>query len=143
MQEFILKEGIWLGEGTIALSSSTEQMKFYTKWEIAPESRGQIEATQTIQLQGENQVSRNFFFFTAITETTFTLTIKNEQVEAVQALGSRRPRQVSWNYTAGSTLEGKESYTHLQNQQLLLKAEYGSGQYQTMIEGKLWKKLES
>jgi len=140
MQDFIFKPGIWLGEGTIALTTSPELIKFFTKWEITSEANQLIEAKQIIQMQGVKQSTLNIFTFMNITPEGFDLTIKNQYIEQVTGKGTRGEKLISWKFPQESALAGGENYTNSKNNELLLQAEYGSEQYRTTIEGILWKK---
>jgi len=142
MQDFIFTQGIWLGEGTIALTSSPELIKFYTKWEIEPLINDLIKATQIIQMQGVKESTRNTLTFMNITQETFDVIIENQYFEQVIGKGLRTEHTLSWNFNQNSTFEGFESYKKLKNNELFLQAKYGCDQHRTLIEGILWQKSQ-
>lgn len=140
MHDFIFKAGIWLGEGTITLTTSPELIKFYTKWEFASQSNELIKATQIIQMQGVPESTHNTFTFMNLTSETFDVIIENQLFEQAIGTGIMTEESISWKFTENGSFQGFEKYKKLQNGELFLQAEYGTDQYRTLIEGILWQK---
>lgn len=138
---FILTPGIWLGEGKITLSTSPEELRFYTKWEIEQATPTSLKALQLVEIEGVKGQLINRFYIDEITADAFVIWLENEHIPLIQGAGSLTPTFLSWNFLAEDRLVGKESYQQQPNGDYLLTAEYVSASHRTTISGHLWKKL--
>jgi len=140
MQDFIFSQGIWLGEGKIAFSTSPEFLQFYMKLDISPQTDNLIKAIQTIQIQRIKEETINHFTFMEMTTENFNVMIENEIFGQVSGKGIIKEKMISWQFKGNPVFEGSETYKRLENGEFFLQAEYGMDQYRTLIEGVLWKK---
>lgn len=140
--EFIFSPGFWLGEGKISFSSSSEFIKFYTKWEISAPQEGKIIAIQTVEMMGiEEQVVNHFTFQDYDDSKTFVIFLENQVVSKVEGTGVRDDTTLAWEFRNQTALEGFEVYEKQENGDYFFHAEYGTPeQYRTLIEGLIWKK---
>jgi hypothetical protein len=141
VQEFIFTPGLWLGEGKISFSASSEFLKFYTKWEIAEESPGVMRALQIVEMQGIEEQVINAFTFKDIKPTSFTVVLENNIVGRVYGTGLRDERTIAWEFRGHLTFEGFEVYERQETGDYFLHAEYGApDQFRTIVEGLIWRK---
>lgn len=141
VQEFIFTPGLWLGEGKISFSASSEFLKFYTKWEIAEESPGVMRALQIVEMQGIEEQVINNFTFADIKPTSFTVVLENNIVGRVYGTGLRDEGTIAWEFRGHLTFEGFEVYERQETGDYFLHAEYGAtDQFRTIVEGLIWRK---
>lgn len=141
MKEFIFAPGIWLGEGKITFSASSEFIKFYMKWEVTEENDHVMKAIQTIQMQGIEEKSINQLTFSDIQPTSFLVTLENEPIGKVKGKGIYTDQMIAWEFQNTSGFDGFETYERRENGDFFLHAEYGrNDRYRTLIEGLVWKK---
>ena len=138
---FIFSSGIWIGEGKITFSTSSEFIKFYTKWEIIPESETLIRATQKVEMQGIKEHVINYFIFKDITPTSFSVLLESEAMGSVHGNGVINSTVLAWEIRSNPSNEGFEVYELQDNGDYSLHAEYAStDQYRTIVDGLIWKK---
>jgi hypothetical protein len=139
---FIFTPGVWIGEGKISFSVSPEFIKFYTKWQITEIEPGQLQAIQTVEIQGVQEHVVNTFTFYHITPVNFSVKLENQLVGIMIGTGIREENTIGWEFRgAFSNFEGFEVYERQENGDYSLHAEYSStDQFRTMIEGLIWKK---
>ncbi|MBA2368603.1 MAG: hypothetical protein H0V82_06225 [Candidatus Protochlamydia sp.] len=142
LPEFIFSHGIWLGEGKISFTSSPEFIKFYTRWQIAPEDNGLIKAVQVVEMQGIGEQITNTFQFNDITSIDFSVSLENSLVGKISGKGMRTEScTVAWEFRSQGSFEGFEVYERQENGDYFLHAEYGSpDQFRTIVEGLVWRK---
>lgn len=141
IHHFIFNTGTWLGEGMIKFSSSPEQIKFYTKWEIPLHTQEKITCSQTVEMTGVEEQVKNTFNFFHIKSRSFSIEIENDLVGKVQGKGLKDEKTIAWEFTGNSDFEGFEVYELQDNGDYLLHAEYAStDQFRTIIDGRIWKK---
>lgn len=135
MSDFAFNSGTWLGEGKISFSSSTESLKFYTKWEIKEKNPTTIEAVQTVEIDGVEERQLNSYTFTTISPHSFTVTLVNPLLGTVSGEGFRDSKRISWEYRNQDDFQGFEAYEKKENGDYILYAEFGTDQLRTIIEG--------
>lgn len=145
--QFIFHPGVWLGQGVLTFSYSSEQIFFYTKWIVDPADNDLICAQQQVQKQGENEILLNFFCFSMMTPSTFTVELKNETINRACGKGIVDEQRIAWTYYTNisnpqiETFEGFESYLLQDTGEYLSHAEYTSMEdYKTIVHGKIWRK---
>jgi hypothetical protein len=139
--DFLFTPSLWLGEGKITFSSSSEFLKFYTRWEISEENPGVMKATQVVELQGVEEHVINLLTLTDIQPTSFTVTLENNIVGKIAGKGLRDERTIAWEFRGQTTFEGFEVYEQQENGDYFLHAEYGTpAQFRTIVEGLIWQK---
>lgn len=138
---------MWLGQGTLTFSYSSEKIPFYTKWIVDPIHQGVIRAQQHVVKQGENETLVNDFSFAAITEGSFTVELKNEAINCVRGKGTVEDQRIFWTYYTTifseefEAFRGFEAYQLQENGEYLFHAEYTStGEYITIVSGRIWGK---
>jgi DNA-binding transcriptional regulator YdaS (Cro superfamily) len=141
--DFIFTPSVWLGQGKISFSSSSEFIKFYTKWEIARENETPniLIATQVVELIGVDEPVVNTFTITEITPTKFVISLENASVGKVIGTGLRNENLIAWEFVGKESLEGFEVYEKQENGDYFFHAEYGTSEFfRTFVEGLVWRK---
>ncbi len=140
-EPLIFTPGIWLGEGLIRLGSSSESVKFYTKWQITQTNETVIKAIQVVEMQGIEDRTTNYYTFNDFQKETFSVILENDLVGYVSGLGSQNQTMFGWEFRDSPSFEGFENYLPEDSGTLAFKAEYGSqGFFRTLIQGKIWRK---
>lgn len=139
--DFILRPGLWIGEGKITFSTSPQFIKFYTKWIIKEESPGVLSATQTVEMQGIKEHGLNYFTIEDISKNGFAIILDNELMGRVEGKGVINSKTIGWEFRQ-SSFEGFEIYERQENGDYALHAEYASPeQHRTIIDGLIWEKV--
>lgn len=137
---FLLRPGIWLGEGKVSFSASPEQLQFYTRWEIAPPKDGIIPLKQTVEMK-EGDTIHNIYAISAVTETSFIIELTNDVLGTVIGKGIIDDNKIAWEFRSQETFEGYEVYQLQSNGEYVLHAEYASPeQFRTIIDARVWTK---
>lgn len=138
---FIFTPGIWIGEGKISFSASSEEIKFYTHWTIESQKNHQIIGEQRVELHGMEENVSNHFVFRDISPKGFFVELENELIGKAIGKGVIDEHTIAWELHGPDNFEGFEVYEAQENGEYLLRAEYTSDdQYRTIIEGRIWKK---
>ncbi len=139
--DFIFKEGVWIGEGKVKFSTSLEQIHFYTKWNINKTDKHEIKAEQQVEMRGGGENVVNYFKFSQIKNSDFTVALENEILGMATGKGVIDDKKIAWEFREHSDFEGFEVYELQENGDYLLHAEYVStDQHRTTIDGRIWKK---
>ena len=144
IHEFILKPGIWLGEGIVKVSAVKEDLKFFTRWNIAPMGDpGQIECLQEIQIGGVSDIMLNQFSFYPIDSSAFKIELENQNLGVIVGEGVIKPQVIAWEFRMKELgFEGFEMYDLQEDGSYFLHAEYTTkDDFRTKIQGKIWKKM--
>lgn len=142
--EFIFSPGIWLGEGKITFSTSTTPLKFYLKWAIFPEENQEIQAVQTIEIQGNQEQLVNQFIFSHIKSNNFSVILESEAIGKIQGKGVQDKRTIAWEFPLKEHFTGFEVYEKQFNGDFSFHAEYGeTADFRNLIQGLIWKKKEN
>ncbi len=146
MHAFIFTPGLWLGEGTIKISTSPENLKFFTKWNSTKrEEKGVmvIETIQQVEILGVPQQLVNNLYFSKVSQTSFAVRLENESVTQVMGQGVLDDKMIAWEFRNLPNFDGFETYRLQPNDDYLMHAEYASadGFHRTVIEGRVWKKF--
>jgi hypothetical protein len=140
-QDFIFSPGLWLGEGKISFKSSSEFLKFYTKWEIQEKNDGVMAAVQIVEIFGIDEHVINHYTFSDIQAQAFKVTLENDMVGRVTGKGLREERVIAWEFGVEMSSQGFEVYERQELGDYFFHAEYGAPeQYRTLVEGLIWKK---
>ena len=139
-QDFIYTPGIWLGEGKITFNSTSDSIKFFTKWQIQKEDLGVIQAVQVVEMEGIEVQTINRFSFYDFTEETFSLSLENILIGKVFGKGFSKDDSIRWDFPHTPSFEGLEMYERQLNGEYVLHAEYGSEVlFKTIIDGVIWR----
>lgn len=141
VHDFILKPGVWIGEGKIELSVSPEFIKFYTKWIITEETSGVLSAIQTVEMNNVEEHVINYFTISEITPATFTIVLVNEMIGTVSGKGLIGEKTIAWEFREEGSFDGFEVYERKESGDYSLHAEYASpDDYRTTVNGLIWQK---
>lgn len=145
--QFIFNPGIWIGEGKLSFSYSSEQLRFYTKWRNAALKETEILCTQQVEKQDMAELLCNRFTFSKITADSFMVELENDLFGHIQGTGIISPTTIAWEFHQergfgdSETVEGLEVYELQPSGDYLFHAEYLSNdKFRTMIDGRIWKK---
>lgn len=138
---FLFKPGLWIGEGKISFASSTETVRFFTRWQLVDQTPEMLIWLQEVELHGLEQTTRNLFTFTQIKGKNFKVELNNELMGKVSGKGIIGNETIAWELRSHSNSEGYEIYALQKNGDYNFRAEYISVEpYRTLIEGKIWQK---
>lgn len=142
---FILSPGIWLGEGKISFSASSEQIPFSTRWTIQEEEQHEgkvkISCLQEVEMRDGNEKLKNHITLSEVTQTNFVVELSNEMVGKVTGKGVIDAKTIAWELREKSGFEGFEVYELQDNGEYFFHAEYASTEnFRTIIDGRVWKK---
>ncbi len=140
---FIFSPGAWLGEGSIELNMSDEELGFFTKWTVSPpDSEGHIECLQEIQMKGLSETMHNRLVVSGQTPGGFSVQLENEPLGRVVGKGLISDKVIAWEFRIKELgFEGFEFYEKQEDGTYLMRAEFvTSDQFRTLIRGKVWQK---
>jgi hypothetical protein len=139
---FLLAPGVWLGEGNITFNASDESINFYTRWVIL-ESEDAFTCTQEVEMKGIDGKVENLYVISKITSESFVIALDNELIGKVQGKGVVDPKNIAWEIRGQKDFEGFEVFELQSAGDYKFHSEfYSPDQFRTIIDGKLWKKLD-
>ncbi|CCB85605.1 MULTISPECIES: hypothetical protein [Parachlamydia] len=138
---FIFQPGLWIGEGKLTFNTSSETLRFFTKWTVSSLVQDEIHTFQQVEMESVTEQMRNHFRFFDITPTSFSLELENETMGKVSGIGVIEQNKIAWEFRS-DTLEGFEVYIfNPELEEYALHAEFSSSEdFRTIIDGKIWKK---
>lgn len=140
--DFFFKEGTWLGEGRVQFSSSTDEIKFYTKWQVGKEQKGVIVLKQLVEMQGINEKMTNTYTLQSIQDGKFEITLTNELLQDIKGKGLFNEGKIAWEFASKGVFEGFEIFEKEMDETYRFHAEYSTEDlFRTIIDGIIWKKL--
>lgn len=139
---FIFQPGIWLGEGFLTVSGSSEKTRFYTKWIVnEADANKEIYCKQSVEVQGADEKTINYFLFSLQDPASFHINLENDMLGKATGTGLIDPFTIAWEYRGNPEFEGFEAYKLDDNGEYVLHAEYVSTEiYRTVINGRIWRK---
>jgi hypothetical protein len=140
---FLLQPRAWLGQGSIQLSMMTEELTFFTRWEIGhPDEAGGISCVQEIQVHGLADVMSNQFIMYDFVGSSFRVELENQALGKVQGSGFFDKKVIAWEFRVPEIgFEGLEFYEKQSDASYLMRAEYATqDQFRTIIQGQVWQK---
>ena len=142
---FIFSPGIWLGEGKISFSASSEQIPFSTRWTAQEEKlhdgKPRISCVQEVEMRDGSEKLSNKLIFFDIAETKFEVELSNDLVGKVLGKGIVDTKTIAWELREKSGFEGFEVYELQDSGDYFFHAEYASTEsFRTIIDGRIWKK---
>ena len=137
---FIFEPGIWLGQGTIKLNFSDEELPFHTRWSVEKKDKdGKIRVIQEVQISGLSESVDNHFVFSSVAGGAFSIELYNDSVGTVLGEGLRKNNKVSWEFRS-EDLEGFEHFEVLSDGTYAHHSEYCTkDDYRSQIKGKIWR----
>lgn len=142
---FLFESKKWLGEGTIKLSMSDEELRFYTRWNLgAIDPAGKIPAFQEVQITGVEEAMQNQFLITDLTPTHFNIELENAALGKITGKGLIKDKLIAWEFRNKEIgFEGFEFYERQEDGSYLMRAEYATpDHFRTMIRAKIWERKE-
>lgn len=137
---FLFQPGVWIGEGKISFSGTSDIVRFFTRWILTP-SQESINAMQEVELHNLQQTTRNRFTFFDFSEEHFKVEMENADMGIVTGKGNFTQTTLAWELRSFPGSEGFEVYERQENGEYFFHADYVSCEnFRTHIEGKLWKK---
>ncbi|MCB1118457.1 MAG: hypothetical protein KDK65_00695 [Chlamydiia bacterium] len=141
---FLLEPGQWLGEGEITFSTSPDQIRFYTRWEIEKGEHQGLDLIQQVELQDVEDHVHNRYSLFAIQEQSFEIALENEHIGTVMGKGVIDQEKLAWEFREQKGFEGFEIYQLTGEDTYSFHAEYLSGEhFRTLIDGRIWRKTEN
>jgi hypothetical protein len=138
---FILAPGEWIGEGRITFSASPERLRFFTKWIVEKDSEIGINCLQHVEMEGGEERVSNKFVVSKLLPESFVIELTSEMLGTIQGKGVIDAKTIAWEFRGHPDFEGFEVYELQENGDYMLHAEYASsGQFRTIIDGRIWKK---
>lgn len=139
--DFFFKEGTWLGEGRVQFSGSTDEIKFYTKWQVASEKNGLIVLKQLVEMQGINEKMQNTYTLQSIQDGKFEISLTNELLQDIKGRGLFDEGKIAWEFASKGVFEGFEIFEIKGDGTYQFHAEYSTEDlFRTIIDGTIWKK---
>lgn len=141
---FLFNAGVWLGQGTIQLNMVTEELAFFTRWNIENKDlSNKIACEQEIQIKGFSDMMRNQFCVSNMEHGEFIIDLENQAVGKIQGAGLINDKIIAWEFRINEIgFEGFEVYEKQEDQSYLLRAEYATAdQFRTFIQGRIWQKV--
>lgn len=139
--QFLLKAGTWLGQGNIQLNMVSEELGFFTRWNVSNiDGEGKIECVQEIQVKGLSEVMHNAFLIRNFNEGEFAVDLENQALGKISGKGLISDKVIAWEFRVPEIgFEGFELYEIQEDQTYLMRAEYASSdQFRTLIQGRVW-----
>lgn len=143
---FIFSPGAWLGEGSIELNMSDEELGFFTRWTISPpNAEGHIECMQEIQIKGLTETMHNHLVVSDCGQGNFAVQLENEPLGKIVGKGLINDQIIAWEFRVKELgFEGFEFYEKQVDGTYLMRAEFvTSDQFRTLIQGKVWPKADT
>lgn len=139
--DFFFKEGTWLGEGRVQFSSSNDEIKFYTKWQVEGVKNSLITLKQLVEMQGINEKMLNSYTVQSISEGKFEIVLTNDLLREVHGKGVFDEGKIAWEFASKGVFEGFEIYEKTQDGSYRFHAEYATEDlFRTIIDGTIWRK---
>lgn len=140
--QFLFTPGLWIGEGKISFASSTESIRFFTRWQLMDQTEEELIWLQEVELHTLDQTTRNLFTLSHIKGKNFQIQLNNDMMGKVAGKGVIGEETIAWELRDHPHSEGYEVYERQKNGEYLFRAEYISVEpYRTLIEGKIWQKI--
>lgn len=138
---FILQPHEWVGEGKIVLNMVEENLDFMTRWNVSSlDAGGKIQCVQEVQIKGLSEVMLNQFLFLELTPNTFMVELENQALGRVQGKGIINEQVIAWEFRVPELgFEGFEFYEKESTGGYLMRAEYASSEFRTLIQGRVWR----
>ncbi len=141
---FLFTPATWLGQGTIQLNMTSEELTFFTRWTVNNlDTDGRIGCLQEIQVKGLAEVMHNDFTLYNLTGSEFSIDLENEALGRVSGKGLIDEKMIAWEFRIEDIgFDGFELYEKIDDKNYTMRAEYATNdQFRTLIQGKLWQKV--
>ncbi len=138
---FLLSPGTWLGQGKIQLNMVSEELAFFTRWNVTNiGGDGRIECVQEIQVKGLSDVMNNEFLIYNLNSGEFSIDLENQALGKITGKGLVSDKVIAWEFRIEEIgFDGFELYEKKDDKNYDMRAEYAtSDQFRTLIQGRLW-----
>lgn len=138
---FLLTPSNWLGQGKIQLNMVSEELAFFTRWNVnTPDQDGKIACVQEIQVKGLSDIMCNQFAIYNLTNGEFTIDLENPALGKITGKGLINDKVIAWEFRIEDiNFDGFEMYEKQDEKNYLMRAEYAtSDQFRTLIQGHVW-----
>lgn len=139
--QFLLNPCSWLGQGKIQLNMVSEELGFFTRWNVNPiDGDGRIQCIQEIQVKGLSDVMHNEFLIYNLNGGEFTIDLENQALGRIVGKGLINDKVIAWEFRIEEIgFDGFELYEKQDEKNYLMRAEYATNdQFRTLIQGKVW-----
>jgi hypothetical protein len=142
LHDFLFSDSLWIGEGKITFSASSDHIHFYTRWTPHPTKEPSThEWIQEVEMQGTDEKVANRFIITSLSETSFSLSLENDVIGKALGKGVIDQAKIAWEIKNPEIFHGFEVYELQDNGDYSLHAEYvAQDNFRTLIDGRIWKK---
>ena len=140
--QFLLTPSSWLGQGKIQLNMVSEELSFFTRWNINnADVDGRIECLQEIQVKGLSDIMHNEFFVYNLTYGEFAIDLENQALGKITGKGLVNEKVIAWEFRIEDIgFDGFEFYEKQDDNNYMMRAEYATtDQFRTLIQGRVWK----
>jgi hypothetical protein len=138
---FLFQSGVWLGEGEISFSASSDIINFFTRWKIFHSSENEVRAVQHVERRGIKEPVINYIDITEIHPESFKIRVSNDLMDPQEAQGVLSLDKISWAFYGNGELRGFEEYQLQPNGEYFFHAEYPVDKLNTtFVNGRLWLK---
>ena len=140
--QFLLTPSSWLGQGKIQLNMVSEELSFFTRWNINnADVDGSIECLQEIQVKGLSDIMHNEFFVYNLTYGEFAIDLENQALGKITGKGLVNEKVIAWEFRIEDIgFDGFEFYEKQDDNNYMMRAEYATtDQFRTLIQGRVWK----
>lgn len=137
--DFIIASGVWLGEGKLSFTLSPNILRYYTKWTVAEEQDGVIVAVQEVELEGREENQHNRLIFRKSVSENFLVTYSHQILGDISGEGTISNKGISWRLLKHPEFEGVEEYERNERGGYQVHAEYLSGDFKTIVDGRIWR----
>lgn len=148
--QFIFSPGIWLGVGRLSTTAVPMQATFYLRWNIFQIQEGIIHCQQLVETEGGNDPILNRYQISAISSQKFEISLNSNLSGIAKGKGNFDQEKIEWEFTERTPYEdlegfaGKEAYFLQENGEYHFHCEfYPSLKDQTLVHGRIWKKIDS
>ncbi len=144
--QFLITPGNWLGQGKIQLNMVSEELAFFTRWNVStPDQDGKISCVQEIQVKGLSDIMSNQFAIYNLVHGEFTIDLENQALGKITGKGLINDKVIAWEFRIEDiNFDGFEMYEKQDEKNYLMRAEYAtSDQFRTLIQGRVWQQEET
>lgn len=137
---FLLRQGIWLGQGTISIKGVQEKLNYFTRWKVSENDRGVIFCSQEVEIHGSAEKKINHYSFSIPASDRFTLELEGEAFGKVRGKGVINDKVIAWEVLGEDDIcNGFEIFERENSERYKTFAEFGRDDHTgTLIKGSIW-----
>lgn len=140
---FIFEKGIWLGEGVISINVTSEQVKYFTRWEFSAEENGVIEVIHQVEMQGVAEPTINRYKIEKEEKGKFLIEGENQNFGVAKGKGVFNEEHIAWEFVGNNLpFEGLEIFFKENEENYKTRAEFFTkDNLRTIIAGRVWRSV--